>query len=209
MANPQTMSGNVYLVEDNDEIRMHLTKVLRHYGLKVRVFANAAEFICEARYISPAVIVSDMVMPGKSGLDLLAHIREAGWACPVVFISGLSQPHQIIEAMKQGAADFLWKPFSIDKLLAVIRKALHEEIARVEAECLRIMVAERYANLTEREREVCQLIIVGHGNKEISEMIDVQPDTVKKHRGRVMDKMGATNLAELIALVKAIPINLG
>lgn len=198
------MPGNIYLVEDNDEIRTHLTKVLRHYGLKVRAFANAAAFICEARYISPAVIVSDMVMPGKSGLDLLAHIREAGWISPVVFISGLSQPHQIIEAMKQGAADFLWKPFSIDKLLAAIRKALDEEIAREDAARLRIEVTERYANLTEREREVCQLVILGHGNSDISQMIYVQPDTVKKHRGRVMDKMGAANLAELIALVEAM-----
>lgn len=198
------MPGNIYLVEDNDEIRTHLTKVLRHYGFKVRAFANAAAFIHEACYVSPGVIVSDMVMPGKSGLDLLAHIREAGWICPVVFISGLSQPHQIIEAMKQGAADFLWKPFSIDKLLAAIRKALDEEIAREDAARLRIEVTERYANLTEREREVCQLVILGHGNSDISQMIYVQPDTVKKHRGRVMDKMGAANLAELIALVEAM-----
>lgn len=207
MTKLQPMSGNIYLVEDNDEVRTHLVKVLRHYGFQVEAFVDAAAFIRQAHYVAPAVIVSDMVMPGQSGLDLLAYIRKAGWTCPIIFISGLSQPHQIIEAMKQGAADFLWKPFTTDALLAAINNALLQETARHAAEQKRLEAQQRHASLTDREREICLLAIGGYGNSEISQMIDVQPDTVKKHRARVMEKMGASSLAELIALYEAMTPN--
>lgn len=194
------LSGHVYLVDDDEAVRYHLATVLRHYGLTVDAYPNVDDFIRDSVELSPAVVVSDMVMAGMSGLDLLKHIRSAGWSSPIIFISGLSQPHQIIEAMKQGAVDFLWKPFSLDKLFDAIRKALETDAARLEARVRLLRVKDLYSALTDREQEIFKLAVAGYGNIEISRMVDVQPDTVKKHRGRVMEKMQATSLAHLIEL---------
>lgn len=194
------LAGHVYLVDDDEAVREHLAKVLRHYGLTVESFVDVDTFIRDSVELSPAVVISDMVMPGKTGLDLLEKIRGAGWGAPIIFISGLSQPHQIVDAMKLGAVDFLWKPFSLDKLVDSIRKALENDAARLEVRVRLLRVKDRYNKLTEREQEVFRLAVAGYGNIEISRMIDVQPDTVKKHRGRVMEKMQATSLAHLIEL---------
>ena len=192
------LAGHVYLVDDDDAVRNHLSKVLSHYGLTVESFVDVDAFIRDSVELSPAVVISDMVMPGKTGLDLLQQIRGAGWGSPIIFISGLSQPHQIIDAMKEGAVDFLWKPFSLDKLVSSIRTALENDAVRLEKRVRMLRVKDRYDSLTEREKEICNLAVAGYGNIEISQMIDVQPDTVKKHRGRVMEKMQATSLAHLI-----------
>lgn len=198
------LAGHVYLVEDNDDVREHLATVLRHYGLTVATFSDVDGFITGSVEVSPAVVLTDMVMPGQSGLDLLGRIRDAGWLAPVIFISGHSEPHQIIEAMKQGAADFLWKPFSIDKLVDSIRKALDTDTKRLSTRVRLLHVKDMFYSLTEREQEIFHLAVAGYGNIEISKMIDVQPDTVKKHRGRVMDKMQAQSLAHLIELHESL-----
>lgn len=198
------LTGHVYLVEDNQDVREHLATVLRHYGLTVDTFDNVDSFIAGSVEVSPAVVLTDMVMPGQSGLDLLGRIRTAGWQSPVIFISGLSAPTQIIEALKQGAADFLWKPFSIDTLVSAIRKSLDAAEKNLSTRVGLLRVQDQFATLTEREQEVFHLVVAGYGNIEISKMIDVQPDTVKKHRGRVMEKMQAKSLAHLIALHESL-----
>ena len=198
------LAGHVYLVEDNQDVREHLATVLRHYGLTVATFADVDAFIAGSVEVSPAVVLTDMVMPGQSGLDLLGRIRAAGWLAPVIFISGHSEPHQIIEAMKKGAADFLWKPFSIDKLVSSIRKSLEADEKRLASRVRLLGVKDLFASLTEREQEIFRLAVAGYGNIEISKMIDVQPDTVKKHRGRVMEKMNASSLAHLIELYESL-----
>lgn len=198
------LAGHVYLVEDNHDVREHLATVLRHYGLTVATFGDVDTFITGSVELSPAVVLTDMVMPGLSGLDLLGRIRTAGWQVPVIFISGHSEPHQIIDAMKQGAVDFLWKPFSIDKLVSSIRKALEADEKRLATRVRVLRVKDLFESLTEREQEIFHLAVAGHGNIEISKMIDVQPDTVKKHRGRVMEKMQAQSLAHLIELYESL-----
>lgn len=150
------------------------------------------------------MIVSDMVLPGQSGLDQLAKIRRGGWLAPVIFISGHSEPHQIIDAMEQGVADFLWKPFSLDQLIETVRKALEGDRARMANQSSVAQIQERYDTLTDRERDVCELAICGYGNNEISRMLVVKPDTVKKHRAHLMDKMQADSLARLIEFCQAI-----
>ena len=202
------MSGHVYLIDDNNDIREHLSRVLGQYGLTVETYGDVESFITGSVEVSPAVVLSDMVMPGQSGLDMLNRVRAAGWKTPIIFISGLSEPPQIIEAMKQGAADFLWKPFSIDKLIAAIRKALDEAEAIMATRVAHLRYMDLYKLLTEREREIFRYAATGYSNIEIGEMIDVKPDTVKKHRGRVMEKMQADSLASLIEMYDALKVSI-
>lgn len=203
MDKKKRLSGHVYLIEDNDDIRSHLVTMMRYYGLVVDAFPDVASFLNASSVVEPAVIVTDMVMPGRSGLDLLKQIRQNACLSPVVFISGHSEPHQIIEAMKQGATDFLWKPFALDQLIEAVRKALEKDRERIANQFNQAQVQEMYQTLTMRERDVCHLAILGHGNNEISEILNVKPDTVKKHRARVMEKMHADSLARLIEIFQA------
>ena len=198
------LSGHVYLIDDNTDIRENLSRVLGQYGLTVESYGDVDAFISGSVELSPAVVLSDMVMPGQCGMDLLKRIRAAGWQTPVIFMSGLSEPPQIIEAMKQGAADFLWKPFSIDSLVAAIRKSLGDAESMMQARVLHLAYTDRYSTLTEREKEIFSYAATGFSNIEISDLIDVKPDTVKKHRGRVMEKMQADSLAALITMYDAL-----
>jgi FixJ family two-component response regulator len=146
------------------------------------------------------VILLDMRMPQMTGTELQIILRKNGRETPIIFISGESQPTEIIEAMKLGAIDFLLKPFSMESLMTAIENGLKKDRARHNALVQDMDIRQRFGRLTEKEQEICRLMIKGYGNKEIAELNGSAPATVKLHRSRVLDKMGAETLPELIEM---------
>lgn len=193
-------SGHIYLIDDDASIRRALTGTLERLGYTLSVYEAPDEFLKNAVPISPSVILLDMRMPGKSGVEVQAELLANQWRTPIIFISGESLPAQIVRAMKQGAADFLLKPFSMESLLRAVDSGLAKD-AEQHAILLRSMnIQQRYALLTPREKEVCSDIISGRSNKEIAEISGSAAATIKLHRARVLSKMQAKSLSDLIAM---------
>lgn len=193
---------HVYLVEDDVDLCRELATTLSDDGFVVHAFESAEAFLSAETDFSPSVIVSDMVLPGLSGLRLFEAIREAGIETPLVFISGYSEPQQIIAAMKLGAVDFLWKPFNSAALLKAVHEALKIDIERSVRSNEVADIEERWRSLSEREAEVCKLMLRGYGNKEVSCRLNIQSDTANKHRMKVLKKMGVAGRPQLIELMK-------
>ena len=196
---------HVYLIEDDAALRSELSATLKNTGLTVHDYESAETCLDDGVDLSPAVIVSDMVLPGKSGIHLFREIREQGIETPLIFISGYSEPKQIIDGMKLGAVDFLWKPFKSDALLEVIVRSLKLDLERQANLRLTSGVEARWATLSDREEEVCKLMLKGFGNKDIAEQLGIRPDTVNKHRMKTLKKMGVPGRPQLIELLKSYP----
>ncbi len=190
--------GHVYLVDDDRDVRLYLGDLLRQLGYSVATYEDAATFFDQAMDLSPAVVLMDMRMPGLSGVQAQQRLREIGRHTPVVFISGESQPQEIIDAMKGGAVDFLIKPFNREQLVAAVDKALARDTAERDRFVRLTRINRLFQTLTEREKEVFFLILQGHGNIAIGEQTGVQAGTVKKHRAAVHEKFGVASTAELI-----------
>lgn len=196
---------HVYLIEDEASLRAGLVETLKKAGLEVLAFENAESCLDAGIDHSPAVIVSDMVLPGQSGIDLFQELREQGIETPLVFMSGYSEPRQIIEGMKLGVVDFLWKPFKSEALFEAIARALKLDLERQANLRLTSGVEARWATLSDREEEVCKLMLKGFGNKDIAEQLGIRPDTVNKHRMKTLKKMGVPGRPQLIELLKSYP----
>lgn len=200
-ANPQHDS-HVYLIEDDGELRQQLAATLADSGLTVMQYATAEEFLIKGAKHSPSVIVTDMVLPGLSGIKLFESVRAAGMEIPLIFISGYSEPNQIIAAMKLGAVDFLWKPFKAEALLKAVMQSLVLDMQRNVQVAHQQNIQFRWDNLTEREQEVCKLMLLGYGNTAVAEKLNIQPDTANKHRMKVLAKMAVKERPELVELLK-------
>ena len=200
-------AGHIYLVDDDASIRSALAGTLERQGFSVNSYASAAEFLQHATPVSPSVVLLDMRMPGLSGIECQAELMNHGWTTPIIFISGESLPAQIVQAMKQGASDFLLKPFSMQALLVAVERALERD-REIHERLVRTLAVEKlYASLTPREREVFEAIIAGKTNKEIAEVDGSAAATIKLHRSRVLSKMQVESAAKLIALTSDIDIS--
>lgn len=201
------MRGHVYVVDDNPDIRFYLGNLLRQMNYSVEEYPSATAFLRQSLDISPAVLVLDVRMPGMSGIELQQQLQAMGRLTPIIFISGESHSVEIIQAMKGSPIEFLWKPFPIQALIDAIDRGLtvdqqkRDEFVRLDA------VRRKYAELSTREREVFVLMLEGHGNKGISEKLDVLPDTIKKHRANVLQKMQVQQLAELMVMCRGIDLS--
>ena len=192
---------HVYLVDDNLEIRFHLKSLLIQKGYSVHDFDGSQAFINELeKLIHPCVLVVDMRMPNISGLDLQHHIKLKSIFIPTIFISGESQHQEIIDAMKSGAIEFLWKPFQVNDLIDAIKRGLGIDIENTNIQQKIIHLKGLQAELSARENEIFLLIHKGLRNKEIGEKLGIFSDTVKKHRAQVLEKMQVTTLHELLML---------
>lgn len=192
--------GHVYLIDDDPSICRSLAFTLSSSNYSVQTFDSPQAFLKDSLPISPAVILLDMRMPGMTGPELQNTLLQSGRETPIIFISGESQPSEIINAMKHGAIDFLLKPFSMESLMTAIENGLNKDRAR-QQQLVRVMdIRQRFSRLTEKEQEICRWMIKGYGNKEIAELNGSAPSTVKLHRSRVLDKMGCETLPELIEL---------
>ncbi|MBU3578132.1 response regulator transcription factor [Polynucleobacter sp. UK-Kesae-W10] len=190
----------VFLVEDNNELRSDLERTLRFCGYIAHSFADPEEFLREFKPLVPAVLVTDMRMPQLSGVDLQADLLAKGHKIPIIFISGESSDEQIIKAMKNGAFDFLLKPFSRESLLSAVEKAIEQD-AIVMMELIRkTRLAEALKKLSPRERQVFDLLAKGYGNKELVDELGISLPTVKEYKSEVMYKLRLRSLSELISL---------
>lgn len=191
----------VYVVDDDESIRTLWRWLMESNGIPVRTFATAAEFIAANRGGGEGCLVLDIRMPGMSGLELHAYLKREGIEIPVVFVTGHADVPTAVSAMKGGAVDLIQKPFGYRDALAIIRRALDRD-AELRARRARLALIEaRFALLTGREREVMELVVEGRQNKLIADVLDISVKTVEVHRARVMEKMGAASVAELVQLM--------
>jgi two-component system, LuxR family, response regulator FixJ len=196
-ADPQPTA---YVVDDDEAIRTLWRWLMESQGIAVQTFATAGEFIAAYRQ-GPGCLVLDLRLPGMSGLELQEYLRQRGIEIPVVFMSAHGDVRTAVSAIKSGAVDFIEKPFSYREVLSVIAKAFERDGELRRKRALRSMVAERLAALTEREREVMARVIEGKPNKLIAAELDISVKTVEAHRAKVMEKMGAASVAELVQLM--------
>jgi len=193
-------TGTVFVIDDDPSMRRALERQLAGAGHRVETFASAQDFLDRAPRAGTACIVSDVRMPGLSGLDLQASLARAERELPIVFISGHGNVPTTAHAMKAGAVNFLAKPFTKDELLAAVAEGLargrEQDAARKERRALQA----RYDRLTPREREVLALVAAGLLNKLVADRLGIAEKTVKIHRGRVMEKMRAASVADLVRI---------
>jgi two-component system response regulator TtrR len=189
-----------YVVDDDEAIRTLWRWLMESQGIAVQTFASAGEFIAAYRQ-GPGCLVLDLRLPGMSGLELQEYLKQRGIEIPVVFMSAHGDVPAAVSALKGGAVDFIQKPFSYREVLSVIAKAFERDGELRRRRALRSMLAERLAALTEREREVMGRVIEGKQNKLIAAELDISVKTVEVHRAKVMEKMGADSVAELVQLM--------
>lgn len=192
------LTGTVYLIDDDNSMRDSLARMLRDVGYSIQDFESATSFLQNSLPVAPAVIVLDMQMPDVNGLDLMERLEKLGRKTPIVFLSGQSHPQQIVKGLKKGALDFLFKPFNIDELLQAIDQALDYDQKQLKRNLKDGEIKRNFNTLTPREKEVCTLLVEGLMNKEIAERLGTTDATIKVHKARVMDKMQAHSLQDLV-----------
>ena len=200
MTAPADAPGTVFVIDDDPSVRRALERKLRTAGFRVETFESARDYVARAPQAEIACILTDVRMPGMSGLDLQDSLAQAGRALPMVFITGHGDIPTTVRAMKGGAVDFLPKPSSEREILAAVAQALERSRA-IERERREIgSLRARYEALTAREREVLALVVAGLLNKVVADRLGIQEATIKVHRGRVMEKMGAASLPDLVRM---------
>jgi two-component system response regulator FixJ len=190
----------VFIVDDDADVRDSLRLLLESSGLKVETFESAVAFLKSDRYRDEGCLVADIRMPDMDGLQLQEELIRRGSKLPVIIMTGHGDVPLAVRAMKAGAVDFLEKPFGDDILLESIARA--EELAHAaNTDAVnRRAIEEKLAQLTERERQVLDLLVLGKANKVVAYDLSISPRTVEIHRARVMDKMAARSLAELVRM---------
>jgi FixJ family two-component response regulator len=194
----------VFVVDDDRSVREGVADLLRSVGVQVKTFATAQEFLDYERPDAPACLVLDVRLPGVSGLDLQREIARSTEPLPVIFITGHGDVPMSVRAMKEGAVEFLTKPFREQDLLDAVQQALTADGRARERRAWAAEVRRRYESLTPREREVMALVISGRLNKQIAGALRTSEVTVKVHRGQVMHKMQAGSAVELLRMAEAI-----
>ncbi len=189
-----------YVVEDDESIRTLWRWLMESNGIAVRTFNSAAEFIADYRIGAPGCLVLDLRLPGMSGLKLQEHLKRNSIDIPIVFVTAHGDVRTAVRAIKEGAVDFIEKPFSYRQAVSIVEKAFQRDAANRERRAQHARVAGRIALLTERERAVLQRVIEGKQNKVIAEELAISVKTVEVHRSKLMEKMGADSVAELVQL---------
>jgi|APAra7269096870_1048528.scaffolds.fasta_scaffold06764_2 two-component system response regulator FixJ len=195
-----TAAFTVYIVDDEEPVRDSLSILLETHGFQVHCFSSGREFLAAVKSGAPGCVLCDLQMPEIDGLRLLAEMAAAGFRLPVVVMTGFGQVATAVQAMKSGALDFLEKPLSEEQLLSCLERAKASlDQLKVEAE-RRGEASGRLARLTPREREIFDRLALGMQNKMVAQELDISPRTVELHRARIMEKLGATSLSDLVRL---------
>jgi RNA polymerase sigma factor (sigma-70 family) len=198
--------STVFVVDDDALVRRSVERLILSVGLRVKTFSTAQELLDCQRPEGPACIVLDVRMPGLSGLDLQEKLSTTGLDMPVIFVTGHGTVPMSVRAMKAGAVDFLQKPFDDQVLLDAIQRAIDQDRQTREERAELRELERRLDSLTPREREVFALVVKGLLNKQIAGELGTSEKTVKVHRARVMQKMKADSLADLVRMGETLAI---
>lgn len=193
--------ATVFIVDDDEAVRDSLGLLLRSVGYRARCYAGARDFLKAFDPRDYGCLVLDIRMPGMTGLELQKHLADIGCNIPIVFITGHGDIPMAVEAVRQGAVDFLQKPFEDQELVDRINDALMQAAEQREGELERLQILDRIESLTAREKQVMGQVVLGKANKVIAGDLGVSQRTVEIHRARVMEKMQANSLAHLVRMV--------
>jgi FixJ family two-component response regulator len=199
----------VFVVDDDISVREALEGLIQAEGYSVRTFASADAFLSHARGSAPSCLILDVNLPDLNGLDLQERIADGRGALPIIFITGFGDVPMTVKAMKAGAIEFLTKPFSDSALLSAIHDAVERSRAVLQNDAALHDLRGRFAALSGREREVMEMVVLGLMNKQVGGKLGISEITVKAHRGRVMQKMGARSLADLVRIAGLLGLSTG
>ena len=204
MATVPLNGGLVFVVDDDESVCRALARLFRSVGLSVETFRSAKEFLAHPVPDRPVCLILDIRLPGPSGLDLQAALSDTARDIPIVFITGHGDVPTTVRAMKGGAIDFLQKPFNDQEVLDCVQRALSRSRQQRADRAERAELGARFKALTPREREVLALVVTGKLNKQIAGDLGIAEKTIKVHRGRVMEKMRAPSMADLVRMVEKL-----
>jgi FixJ family two-component response regulator len=199
----------VFVIDDDPSMRGALEDLVGSVGLQVQAFASPQDFLQSKLPDAPGCLVLDVRLPGMGGLTFQKELARLGVALPVIFITGHGDIPMSVRAMKAGAVEFLTKPFHDQELLDAIHTAIERDRERRREAVLVAELRERYATLTERERQIMTLVVVGRANKQIAAELNLSEMTVKVHRGQVTRKMHAGSLPELVRMADRLGVPTG
>jgi FixJ family two-component response regulator len=206
MPQSRESDATIAIVDDDPSVREGLSSLIRSAGLQVETFASAQEFLARPGAEAPSCLVLDLQLPGLSGLDLQKRMAEVGLEIPIVFLTGHGNIPASVQAMKAGAVEFLTKPFDEQDLLQAIQEAIERDRRTRQQHAEMRELQNRYESLTAREQEVMQQVVSGLLNKQVAAELNITEYTVKIHRGRVMRKMHAESLADLVRMAENLQI---
>jgi FixJ family two-component response regulator len=195
---PVAAEPTVYVVDDDSSTRELLAWLMKRNGLRAEVFPDARSFLKAYRPEVPGVLVLDLNMPGMSGLDLQQYLKGQGVLLPVIFLSGRADVPNAVRAVKEGAIDFIEKPFDYKRVVALVGECILRDAETRAGRDMKRASRERVEQLTQREREVLEQIVAGRMNREIAEALDISIKTVEAHRARIMEKLEVNSVAELV-----------
>jgi FixJ family two-component response regulator len=190
----------VFVVDDDASVRDAVQRLIASVGLRVQTFGSTREFLSSKRPEAPACLVLDVRLPDASGLELQRDLAAANFNIPIIFITGHADVPMTVRAMKAGAVEFLTKPFRGQELIDAIQEAIAKDRVAWSERAQMAELRSRYDSLTPREKEVLTLVASGLLNKQIGAELGTSELTIKTHRGRVMEKMGAESLADLVRM---------
>jgi FixJ family two-component response regulator len=200
-------AATVFVVDDDENVRKALGRVIRSAGMTARTFPTAEAFLAEDHAVPASCLVLDVRLPGLNGLQLQEALNRTSYPIAIIFITGHGDVPTSVRAMKAGAVDFLQKPFTGHELLDAIRRAVRRTRDAVAKQAETAEIHRRYDTLTPREREVFSLVVTGLLNKQVAGELGAAEKTIKIHRGRVMAKMQAPSLADLVRMAWLLGVN--